>query len=217
MLVTDEWLELLLGSHMNIMWAIKNNIIGMEGTDALYRLIENEEYDWSVWLAVQLLDKRHALIFGSFCAKKAAIIYEGVYPAVNLRHLLLLNDKIIQDPSDGNVWAAYQMGLRARESKMDIVIDSCLLSAIQASEIYFCNNKDKAYSAYISACTGYHGNAFVNRRHHETADAMTKEFKLMCARMAKTIVSSTSSESGSSVRSATRSPEMHEKEEVENE
>ena len=44
------------------------------------KAIEQKKYEWAIWLATKLMDKKQNVIFAIYCAEQCIQIYESAYP-----------------------------------------------------------------------------------------------------------------------------------------
>ena len=165
MKITSKFLKYNKTCDKNIIFAKNENLIGLEDTDFISKLIELGETEWANWLTVKILWDLNKVKYAIFAAEQAIDIYEKEYPDNSLPRNAITAAKIyINNPNKKNIdetIRASRNAANAAYTALDSKNYSAYASALASVEsthaaIYFSENKNICFDNYKTPDSAAH-------------------------------------------------------------
>ena len=98
--ITKEFLEKHNACSEGQDWVTENNLIGLEATELVKKLMEKEKYSWANWLIVRLLTKKQLVLYIVFAMKQWSRCFKEKYPFdKESQELIRLIRKLVENPT----------------------------------------------------------------------------------------------------------------------
>ena len=120
MKITLKFLENKNACQEGIDWAIKNNLIGLDGASVVKKLIKQDKLDWANWLIVRVMKRKQQIQYAIYAAEQVLDIFEKEYPDDKRpREAIGAAKKVLKNDTKENREAAASVAFVASAASID--------------------------------------------------------------------------------------------------